>query len=271
MTLRDFSATKLDGTRVTKETVPVAVEEALQINVNNTPYTVTMRTPGHDDLLARGLLFTEKVVPDAHAPWKFTEIKNPESGQNVCINIYVPHEYVQKAVEGTRSLISSSSCGICGKKEIEDIRVEGPALKPNGRLHTGRLPSMVKQMEDGQTAFSRSGGCHAAAAFNTRGKLLAVYEDIGRHNAVDKVVGSLLGSGTIGEAHCLVVSGRVSYEIVAKAYNSQISYVAAISAASSLAVETAQECGMTILGFCRGDRATVYSNVENIEVGEEHV
>ena len=244
----------------------LTVEAPLHLKVNGESYTTTMRTPGDDEALARGLLFTEGIVSDPGVALGFRAVEDPESGGTACLEISVPEESLDKSVEGRRTMLSASSCGVCGTRDPADIEIYGPPLgiASHRRLDVMRIPSFIQEMRKKQHDFSASGGSHAAAIFTAEGKVLAVKEDIGRHNAVDKAVGSLLAEGRLSEAAVLLVSGRVSYEIVYKAYRARIPFVLAVSAPSSMAVETGERLGMTIAAFCRDDRATVYSHSENV-------
>jgi len=242
----------------------VAIEAPLHIRLNGAAYTTTMRTPGDDEALARGLLYTEGIVLAQDALLEYRLVDDPELGVPACIEVAAPEHYIAKSVEGRRSAIATASCGVCGTRVPEDIEVYGPPLAPrhSARLDLRRVPAMRQAMQEAQAGFRVSGGCHAAALFDATGGLLVVKEDIGRHNAVDKAVGTLLRSGTLGDAAVLFVSGRVSYEIVYKAYRAGISIILAVSAASSLAVETAERLGVALAGFCRDDRATLYAHTD---------
>jgi FdhD protein len=256
------------------ETEPVSdsltVEAALQVSVNGLAYTTTMRTPGEDLYLVRGLLYTEGIVTDLDPPIRYDEVTDPATGYNVGVAVSLSETFLLKPIAGRRSIASTSSCGICGTRELSDIEMCGPPLEsdPSELFDTEILPGMMAAMSASQCAFNTSGGCHAAAVFTLEGNLLAGSEDVGRHNAVDKVIGRLLVERRLHLARCLMVSGRVSYEIVLKGYRAGIPYLMAVSAPSSLAVESAERHGMTVLGFCRDSRATVYSNPEKVKGGQ---
>lgn len=244
----------------------LTVEAPLHLKVNGVSYTTTMRTPGDDEALARGLLFTEGIVTDVDASMRFDAIADPETGVCACLEIAIEEALLNASIEGRRTGLSTSSCGVCGTRDPADIEVYGPPLPVSmgEKLNVTRIPALLKAMEDAQAEFAATGGSHAAAAFDSDGAVLAVREDIGRHNAVDKAIGYLLNAGRLGDAHLLLVSGRLSYEIVYKAYRARIPFLLAVSAPSSMAVETAERLGMTIVGFCRGDSATAYSHMENV-------
>jgi len=260
------TARRFDGGSVVSAQDTLVVEAPLHIRLNGAAYTTTMRTPGDDDALARGLLFTEGIVPALDAPITHRLVPDPETGLPACIEIEVPEMFVAKSVEGRRTVMASASCGVCGTREPADIDVYGEPIAQNRvpEFDLARIPRLLSAMQERQTIFRATGGCHAAAIFDVTGRLLEVREDVGRHNAVDKAVGGLLRAQKLDRAAMLVVSGRVSYEIVYKAYRAGVPILLAVSAASSLAVETADRLGITLAGFCRGDRATVYSHPERI-------
>ncbi len=265
---REYRGRKFDSGRSVSVADRLTVEEALQINLNQKPFTVTMRTPGDDYFLVRGMLFTERVVTDPAADYEYSETRDPDTGLIIAVNVNLPPALVGRSSRGERSLLSTSSCGICGRKEWLEWELSGEPLRPRGKFAMKCLPALAAQMEAAQPAFSHSGGAHAAAAFTANAELLAVCEDIGRHNAVDKVVGKLLAAGNLRTATCLFISGRASYEIVIKAYRAGIPFLVAVSAPSSLAVDTAEKCGITLIAFCRESRATAYSHLASVSAGE---
>ncbi|MFY0644977.1 MAG: formate dehydrogenase accessory sulfurtransferase FdhD [Bacteroidia bacterium] len=243
----------------------LTVEEAIQIGINDQPYTVTMRTPGSDRQLVRGLLYSEDIYRRTDIPFRMMTTGLNEGGDVTAVNVVIDEKDLGKGYIPTRNILSVSSCGICGKRELDDIAVEGDALSHPHKLDLQVLDQMFKQMNEQQQAFQLSGGCHAAAAFDTKGTLYEIQEDIGRHNAVDKVIGGLLEKETLDMAQCLLVSGRVSYEIVTKAFMSDFPYLASVSAPSSLAVEYAEQLGISLLSFCRDGKATCYANQNAIK------
>lgn len=236
----------------------LTVESPLQINVNGEAFTVTMRTPGNDVELALGLLFTEDVIESYTIP-------SVTINQNESTGITTASCSIEKNIRSnTRSLVSASSCGLCGKTELGELMPRDVSINPSAPLEISLLTSMFTQMQTHQKDFKKSGGCHASASFDISGNMLNCYEDIGRHNAVDKVIGDLILTKRIRQAECLLVSGRVSYEIVTKAAKASIPYLIAVSAPSSLSVDMADKLGMTLIAFCRENRATVYTHLENI-------
>lgn len=239
----------------------LAVEAPLHVQVNGEAYTTTLRTPGLDQALVRGLLFTDGIITGPRAPLTWVTIADPETGIAGCIDVRVASDWVEQPVAGRRTTMATSSCGACGTRHPRDLELYGPpvAQRSAGDLAVDAIPAMMAAMRAGQRAFDMTGGTHAAAAFDSQARLLTVCEDIGRHNAVDKVVGTMLEAKRVDEAMTLTVSGRVSYEIVYKAYRAGFTHILAVSAPSSLAVETAGRFGMALAGFCRDGRATVYA------------
>lgn len=243
----------------------LSVEEALQIHVNDAVFTLTMRTPGDDPELVRGLLHSENVLNsiDFHPACSFQ--RDEEDGVTTRVYVQIPPELLNEGCLNARNLLSVSACGICGKTELEDLRSASSLLTESPGFDVRHLPALYAEMQRIQRTFIQSGGSHAAACFDTKGTLLSVREDIGRHNAVDKVIGDLLLNNSFRKARVLLVSGRISYEIVVKAFKARIPVLCAVSAPSSLAVDFAKELGITLLAFCREDRATCYAHPERIE------
>ena len=243
----------------------LTVEEAIQISINGDPYTVTMRTPGDDEELVRGLLYSEEIYPYTDKAFKMMTTNINKDGEVTSVDVLVNEADLGRGYIPTRNILSVSSCGICGKRELDDISVNGEPLKHANKLDLDILHKMFLDMNAHQKSFLKSGGCHAAAAFSISGEMLEIREDIGRHNAVDKVIGGLILNGRLNNAHCLLVSGRVSYEIVTKAFMANFPYLASVSAPSTLAVDYAEQLGITLLSFCRDGKATCYSHQEAIK------
>lgn len=236
----------------------IVVEAPLQININNESYTVIMRTPGNDKDLILGLLYAEdiykKLIP---IPFEIIEEKNNISS---VINVTIESDSLGKGYLNKRTLLSVSSCGICGKKELDDIKVNGDKIEKKVHFSSENLLNMFTLLQEHQENFKKTGGSHAAGIFNSKFKLLTIKEDIGRHNAVDKCIGSLLQINTLENASYLLVSGRVSYEIVSKAFLAKIPVIIAVSACSSMAIDFAKEFGICLIGFTRQNKMTVYAN-----------
>ena len=253
-----YEALQIKGKSSQKVNDSLVVEAALQININSEPYTVVMRTPDDDTELIRGLLYAE----DIYKSDKKLTLEIIETSENgfCIINAVIPKTNLGKGYLNKRTLLSVSSCGICGKQKLEDIKLTGNALSKYTSITTLDLKELFTTMQKSQTVFDKTGGSHAAAVFDVQKNLLVLREDIGRHNAVDKAVGSLLNQHKLKEASLLLVSGRVSYEIISKAFIAKIPVIAAVSACSSLAVDFAKEFGVQLIGFSRDDDAMVYAN-----------
>lgn len=235
----------------------MAVEEPLELRVHDQPVAVLMRTPGDDFALAAGFLFTEGIVTSPSDLGVICYCPNTEdpARRNV-VNVRLTRKVSLDSLR--RNTFATSSCGVCGKAAIESIRVRVRPVRPisiSRRLIAG-LPDRFRAAQDG---FSKTGGLHAAGVFDRRGNLLLLKEDVGRHNAVDKVVGAaLLGEMDLSKT-VLMVSGRAGFEIVQKAAVARIPVVCAISAPSSLAVDFARKFNMTLVGLLRGKTMNVYS------------
>lgn len=246
-------------------TDPILVEQMLQVFVNADLLTITMRTPGNDEALVRGLLYSEDVLKDTDVPVSFDIVEKDNLDHATAIRVTIdPHKLGDKYIN-TRNLLSVSSCGICGKTELINPLTKNDVIQQQDQLDVSLIKNMIEQMQAGQEAFKNSGGSHAAAAFTMAGEMLTMQEDIGRHNAVDKVIGQLLIHKNLNQAKCLLVSGRISYEIVSKCFMAGIPFLAAVSAPSSFAIDFAKDAGITLLAFCREDKVTVYANAERIK------
>ena len=242
----------------------LTVEMPLQIKLNGRPFSVTMRSPGDDLHLVRGLLFTEGIVDSRSGDISFHLEEHPETGEVIAVSVKISEAYLCDSAFDKRSLLANASCGLCGQRELDIDALGKKALSPAEKLPIGLVPELMDRKRQAQHVFSRTGSTHAAAVFEMTGELICLYEDIGRHNAVDKAIGHLLESDSLGRAMILAVSGRISFEIVIKAYQAGIPFLLAVSAPSSFAVEMCRLWGMSILGFCRDSRATVYANPEQV-------
>ncbi len=241
----------------------LAVEEPLEIRIASQPFTVTMRTPGHDRELAAGLLLSEGLIDEAAQLLALEEISGSKGRPGNAVDVQLSEE-AHDAESVRRALPVSSGCGLCGRASIEAIRRRGlRAPNPDLRIDPELLCSLPERLRAQQQVFSRTGGLHAAALFNAAGELLVVREDIGRHNAVDKVIGWALLEGRLPlSQHVLTVSGRGGFEIAQKALAAGIPVLASVSAPSSLAVQLARELGLTLVGFVRGRRFVIYAGAD---------
>jgi len=247
----------------TKDTDAVAVEEPLEIRIEGVSLAITMRSPGHDLDLAAGFLFTEGVIDglDDLVSLRHVDLPGDRRGNTVDTLLAGGVQAHREAVErATRELYATSSCGLCGKASIDRIRIQAPPLGNRLDPDPELLITLPDRLMAQQTGFARTGGLHAAGLFALDGTLEVIREDIGRHNAVDKVLGWRLREDRVPiDDRLLVVSSRASFEIVQKALMAGISCVAAVGAASSLAVDLANESGMTLIGFLRNNRMNRYS------------
>lgn len=254
----------------------VAVEEPMEVRLEvpadggtrEHPVSVTMRTPGDDFELAAGFLFTEGVVTDPRAlsDVRYCRDVDPQEYNVVTASLRDPGAFDASSL--TRNFYVTSSCGVCGKASLESVEVMGCQAVPDGTLliHESELRALPGRLRSAQQVFDRTGGIHAAGLFDAAGAVNLVREDVGRHNAVDKVVGALVLSGRLpGSESGLVVSGRSSFEILQKAAMAGFPMVVAVGAPSSLAVTFARRFNMTLVGFAKHDGYNVYSGGERIE------
>jgi len=250
----------------------VAAEEPLEIRLRGKPLAVTMRTPGHDFDLVHGFLQTEGVIAglDDVAGLRYCEGVDDE-GRNTynVIDVDLADGVEPPDTALDRNFYTSSSCGVCGKASIDAIRTRTryDVAADGLRLPLTTLLALPDRLRAAQQVFDKTGGLHAAGLFTSEGELVALREDVGRHNAVDKVVGDAVRAGRLPLAgHVLMVSGRASFELTQKAAMAGVPVLAAVSAPSSLAVELAADAGVTLVGFLRGDGCNVYTCTGRIDL-----
>ena len=272
----------------------LAIEEPLEIRLVHGPVqarisqnlAVTMRTPGHDADLAIGFLFTEGIITDPLAVDDTQHLPIPcsENKQNT-IQVSLKAEYQPKLDKADRNFYTTSSCGVCGKASIDAIRTvsavgrsAAQTLQQNSEadgdplLDPAILRALPQKLSAIQPVFADTGGLHAAALFNEAGELILVREDVGRHNALDKLIGAgLASSRNVFGRSILLLSGRASFELIQKAAMAQIPIVAAVGAPSSLAVSLAEEFGITLIGFLRANRFNIYSAIHRIQLLKKSV
>jgi FdhD protein len=249
----------------------VVAEEPLEIRAQGETLAITMRTPGADRELAVGFLFAEGVISSRDDVGRVSHCGRPDQeGYGNTIDV-VPGPGVSLDIDRLsatrRGTLTTSACGVCGRRSVDDVIARcTPLPVARGAIAPATILNAVDGLRSRQPNFARTGGIHGAAIHDTEGNVLSAFEDIGRHNAVDKVVGALLLSGRIpgSDPALLVVSGRASYEVVQKASAARVPVVASVSAASSLAVDLARASGITLCGFVRNGKMTVYSNPERI-------
>lgn len=244
----------------------LAVEEPLEIRLNGTAVAVTMRTPGQDFALAAGFLYTEGILKESRQIGSIARCSSPEKGSadNV-VDVLTSSEAPRPEEGWQRRFYLSSSCGICGRSSIDAVRQALPPLVDASQFDPEMLYTLPDLLREAQRVFSETGALHAAALFTRQGGLQAIMEDVGRHNAVDKIIGSrFLEDGIPLREHVLLVSGRLSFEITQKALMAGIPALSGISGASSLAVDLAREAGMLLVGFLRGRSMQVYAGSERL-------
>ena len=242
----------------------LAIEGPLEIRVRGRAVSVTMRTPGHDEELAAGFLLSEGIIAKSEDLVRVEPCDRADGGNivNVVLEPTVSVDFERL----TRHVFASSSCGLCGKASIDAVHNQfKPVDTGDVTIDASLLLQLPARMHEAQSTFHRTGGLHAAALFDAQGSLIVLREDVGRHNAVDQVLGfALLNRLLPLDRHVLLVSGRASFEIVQKALAGRVPIVAAVSAPSSLAVEFAEESNQTLVGFLRDQRMNVYANPRRI-------
>ena len=266
------TVTRVDGGRARLTTDVLAGEEPLEIRIGGTPIAVTMRTPGHDFELATGFLLTEGLLAD------FGQVRSlrycldgREEQQYNVLDVELAPGVAPPRPTARRDFLTTSSCGLCGKTSIESVRAQSRfdvATDPL-ELDPAALALLPDRLRQAQGVFERTGGLHAAGLFDATGSLVCVREDIGRHNAFDKVIGWAATDGRLPlRSHVILASGRASFELTQKALMAGIPALAAVSAPSSLAVALAEEAGMTLIGFLRGETMNVYAGGHRLRISD---
>jgi FdhD protein len=260
--IRVVPMTRLEAGRSSLREEAVATEEPLEIQIGPVSLAVVMRTPGNDIELVRGFLVSERVVQgpeDVVSVRHCTLASSPEARDNV-VRVLLRSGVELDLESLRRNLFASSSCGVCGKATIENALSTAGPIEDAARFDASFLSSLEQRLRAEQNIFEHTGGLHAAGLFGPGGDLLVAREDVGRHNAVDKVIGWALEAGRLPlSGHVLMVSGRISFELVQKALAARIPLLAAVSAPTSLAVSLAEASGLTLVGFVRGTGMNVYS------------
>jgi FdhD protein len=236
----------------------VATESPLEMRLGSTPIAVLMRTPGQELELATGFCLTEGILLDPRELAGVTRLDGDRYVMQLADGVFVDPEQFR------RNTYTTSSCGVCGKASIDAVRIAARPLPPGPVLTRRSVPPLIERLRATQELFEATGGLHGAAILDARGDVLSSAEDVGRHNATDKAIGMLARkTWPLGEV-ILVVSGRISFEIAQKAAVAGIPFVVGVSAASSLAIELAEEVGLTLAGFVRGDSFVIYSGRQRI-------
>lgn len=267
--IRTVTVVRVTADRTSTEQDVAAVEEPLEIRLHDRPFIVIMRTPGADRRLAAGFLLAEGIIRDAAELGAVEHCRHPHHPEvHNIVNVFLMGAAagrLESILEERRNVLSNSSCGLCGRVTIDSLKTRAAPLALTSAVSADVLYELPDALRAQQAVFDRTGGLHGAALFTTDGALVASAEDVGRHNAVDKVVGGLLLDEQLPLAgHVLVVSGRTSFEIVQKAWLAGIEVICAVSAPSSLAIELAAEAGITLLGFARERAFNIYSHPQRI-------
>ncbi len=266
--VQNIHITKVNSNEALAKADLLAVEEPLEIRLGFGPLkereqislSVTMRTPGHDFELVGGFLFTERIIQsiDQIESVTYCQTVKPEELDNV-VRVELQPEVQLDYKKFQRHFYTSSSCGVCGKSSIDSVKVNCGFIQSDLKVTHDFIHSLPQKLREAQHVFEHTGGLHASALFGQNGGLIIVREDVGRHNALDKVIGSMFFKNEMPLSNCvLMVSGRISFELVQKAVVAGIPIMAAIGAPSSLAVELAKETGMTLIGFVRDGGFNVY-------------
>ncbi len=267
--LRRVPVIRVGSTGAVRGDDAAAAEEPLEIRLHGKPFAVIMRTPGMDRELAAGFLLSEGIVQSNAALGAVEHCRHPHhpEAHNI-VDVYLLGEAaagLETHLDQRRNVLTSSSCGLCGRVTIESLRVRTAPLPVRPVIDRAIAASLPERLRERQAVFEATGGLHAAALFTADGACEASAEDVGRHNAVDKVIGAMLLADRVPlDERTLVVSGRASYEIVQKAWMASIPVVCAVSAPSSLAIELALEAGIALLGFVRGGAFNLYAHPSRI-------
>ncbi|MBL7953062.1 MAG: formate dehydrogenase accessory sulfurtransferase FdhD [Flavobacteriales bacterium] len=261
-TVEGSSSTERDDLLVTEEPLEIRLGFGNSEHRREIRLSVTMRTPGHDEDLVRGFLHSEGIVAREEELLRVVpcaNVREEEQGNVVRAELHPSVEL--DPARWQRNFYTTSSCGVCGKSSIEAVHLQCKRpLVPMGAIDPGILTALPERMRMAQTVFRHTGGIHAAALFDRKGELLVLREDVGRHNAVDKVIGAALSTDMPLVSSMLLVSGRAGFELVQKCVVVGVPVMAAIGAPSSLAVKLAQESGLCLIGFLRGERFNIYAS-----------
>jgi FdhD protein len=264
--VREHPALRWNRGTTSERAEKLAVEEPLEIRLAGRRFTLTMRTPGHDEELAAGFLFAEGFINDAIELGEIRRVRGRKGAPEpnaIDVILDVPADGLRARLK--RNFVMSSSCGVCGKTSIDSIRRRVTPPADSARIAPATLLALSEKLRAGQRVFAATGGLHGAAIFKLDGTMLAIREDVGRHNAVDKVIGYALTNAMVPLAqNIMMVSGRLSFEIVQKAAAAGVPILAAVSAPSSLAVELAEEVGTTLVGFLRDGSFNIYTRPDRI-------
>jgi FdhD protein len=259
MRVQSWSNGRQTGSKIDR----VVVEEPLEIRVDTHSIGITMRTPGHDEELVAGFLYTEGLIHGRNNILKIG--RSPRNRMGNVLDLFLCDDSVADFCRLRRHGVTSASCGVCGRESIRAIQSRFPPVSSTVSVEAQTLLKLPERMKLAQTTFHSTGGVHAAAIFNNQGELIVAREDVGRHNAVDKALGHCLLEDKLPlDSSILMLSGRVSIEILHKALAFRVPIIAAISAPSSLAVQFARRSNQTLIGFLRGTQFNAYSGTERV-------
>jgi FdhD protein len=267
--VRTVSILRVGSEGPSRTSDPVAVEEPLEIRLHDRPFAVVMRTPGADRELAAGFLLSEGIISGAQELGAVEHCRHPDrtEAHNV-VNVFLlgeARERLDEILSARRIVATNTSCGMCGRVTMDAIKTRVPPISTRSTIAATTIPALIDALRREQSVFDETGGIHGAALLTMEGQLVCAAEDVGRHNAVDKVIGRLLLEERLPlPGHALAVSGRTSFEIVQKAWLAGIEILCAVSAPSSLAVEIAHEAGITLIGFARPSGFNVYSHPDRL-------
>jgi FdhD protein len=266
--VRTVGVSRVSAAGVTHVNDAAATEEPLDIRLHGRSFAVIMRTPGQDRALAAGFLLSERVIRSADDVGAIEHCRHPDQRRaHHVVDVFLvggAAARVPAMLESRREIVANSSCGVCGRATIDELRRDIVPLAVDWTVDVPFVRALPSRLRATQTVFEETGGLHGAAIFSRTGALLSSAEDVGRHNAVDKCIGALLLSTTEHTPDALAVSGRVAFEIVQKAWLAGISIIVAVSAPTTLAVDLAHEAGITLIGFARGDNLNIYTHSERV-------
>ncbi|MBM75781.1 MAG: formate dehydrogenase family accessory protein FdhD [Proteobacteria bacterium] len=255
--------------KMEKRSDAVAPEEPLEIRIESEPFAVLLRSPGSDIELTIGFLFTEGLIEEFKDIKAISHIDNPTTPKGNTVDVRLSSGMLKSSIkDNARHLFASSACGVCGKASIDRIFTSTPPLPYPPSISPEQIISLPSKLREAQKIFSKTGGLHAAGLFDFKGNLLTLHEDIGRHNAVDKVIGNMIQEEREDELEqsLLVVSGRAGFEIVQKSLTARIPWLLAIGAPSSLAVDLARKGNLGLIGFLKTDRFNTYHGSVKTEI-----
>jgi FdhD protein len=263
--VRTVDVTRVTAAGLTRQADAAATEEPLEIRLHGRPFATIMRTPGDDRALAAGFLLAERVIRSADDLGAVEHCRHPDQRRaHHVVEVFLMSDAAERLpllFESRRALVANSACGVCGRSTIDELRRDIEPLEVRPEVGLDFVRSLPSRLRETQRSFDRTGGLHGAAIFAPDGALLSSAEDVGRHNAVDKVIGQLLLADTPRrDGVALAVSGRVAFEIVQKAWLARLPIVVAVSAPTTLAIELADEAGITLIGFARGESLNIYTH-----------